>query len=85
MDTPALTAAILDRLVTGALPRQKCRMTWFGPGTGKYCVACDRRITAPDIECECEGPEGRLIFLHRQCFQIWERLREDGEAAEPKS
>jgi hypothetical protein len=85
MNIQALTTVILQKVATGALPREKCRITWFGPGTGQRCAGCDEHITAPDVECECEAPDGAPIFLHRQCFQIWDGLREDGKAAVSKS
>ncbi|HEV8614069.1 MAG TPA: hypothetical protein VGU22_01115 [Methylomirabilota bacterium] len=65
MDTRALTITIREKLPTGTLPREKCRITWFGPGTGQTCVACDRRIVAPEVECECEIADDESIFLHR--------------------
>jgi hypothetical protein len=78
LETNALTAVIVEKLAAGALPRQKCRVTWFGPGTGNACAACNRPVSRDEIECECEEPAGRIIFMHRVCFEVWDRLR-DGD------
>ena len=74
MDTSALTTTIREKLATGTLPRERCRITWFGPGTGQLCAACERRILAPEVECECEITDGQPIFLHRACFEVWNGL-----------
>jgi hypothetical protein len=46
-------------------------MTWYGPGTGGVCVACERPIAADDMEVECDLPTGGTIRLHRGCYDIW--------------
>jgi hypothetical protein len=43
---PGIRRKILD----GTLPKQNCRMTWYGPGTGGICVACEKVIAADDLE-----------------------------------
>jgi len=35
---------VRDKLQRGDLPREKCLITWFGPGSGQRCVVCDRAI-----------------------------------------
>jgi hypothetical protein len=40
---------------------------WAGRGNGRPCNACDRPITAEQLEYEVEGPERALRF-HRECF-----------------
>ena len=46
-------------------------MTWYGPGTGGVCVACEEPIAADDVEVECDLPTGGTIRLHRECYEIW--------------
>lgn len=79
MDPSELRTMVRARIDSGALPREKCLVTWFGPGTGKPCVVCERRISRQEIECECEHPRGSLLRFHQTCFAIWE----DERQAEP--
>lgn len=58
---------IRHKIVSGALPKAHCRLTWYGFGTGHTCVACDQRITPDQVEVECDLPEG---VLHRTCYDI---------------
>ena len=46
-------------------------MTWYGPGTGGICVACEQPIAANDLEVECDLPNGGTIRLHRRCYDLW--------------
>ena len=46
-------------------------MTWYGPGTGGICVACEQSILNGDLEVECDLPQGGTIRLHRTCYDIW--------------
>lgn len=66
-----LLAGIRQKILTGTLPKENCRMTWYGPGTGGVCVACDLPIAADDSEVECDVPNGGTIRLHRRCYDIW--------------
>jgi hypothetical protein len=62
---------IRERILVGILPKQNCRMTWFGPGRGGKCVACDRPIAVHEVEVECDLPTGGTIRLHRRCYDLW--------------
>jgi hypothetical protein len=62
---------IRSKILAGALPKQNCRMTWFGPGRDGHCVACDQRIGAQEVEVECDLPGGGTIRLHRDCYDLW--------------
>ena len=62
---------IRQKILDGTLPKQNCRMTWYGPGTGGTCVACEQPIVVDDVEVECDLPNGGTIRLHRQCYDIW--------------
>ena len=66
-----LRQAIRQMILAGTLPKQHCRMTWYGPGTGAICVACERPIPSDDLEVECDLPQGGTIRLHRTCYDIW--------------
>jgi hypothetical protein len=71
-------SVIRDKLVAGALPTQDCRMTWYGPGTGAVCVACDRPIGPGEVEVECDLGAGGVIRFHQRCHEYWIRqLREE--------
>jgi hypothetical protein len=66
-----LLDGIRRKILDGALPKQNCRMTWYGPGTSGICVACEQPIAADDVEVECDLPNGGTIRLHRRCYDIW--------------
>jgi hypothetical protein len=53
-----LQAMIHRKILAGDLPKENCRMTWYGPGTGGICFACERPIAADDVEVECDLPKG---------------------------
>ena len=80
MDQDALRMTIREKLTGGLLPKEKCQVTWFGPGAGHRCVACDRTISRQEIECECEQEHGLLSF-HQSCFAVWDIERQDVEGA----
>jgi hypothetical protein len=46
-------------------------MTWYGPGTGGTCVACEQPITAADVEVECDLQNGGTLRFHRRCYDVW--------------
>jgi hypothetical protein len=66
-----LRRAIRRMILAGNLPKVNCRMTWYGPGTGGVCVACEQPITAEELEVECDLPSGGTIRLHRACYDVW--------------
>jgi hypothetical protein len=76
MDLDELRLVTRERLQRGALPREKCQVTWFGPGSGELCNLCDRVITQSQIECECEHPSGDTLRLHQACFAVWDEERQ---------
>lgn len=80
MDQDELRTTIREKLTGGLLPKEKCQVTWFGPGAGHRCVACERTISRQDIECECEQEQGLLRF-HQACFAVWDSERQDAEGA----
>lgn len=66
-----LRSGIREKILAGDLPKQNCRMTWYGPGTGGMCVACEQSIVTDDLEVECDLPKGGTIRLHRRCYDLW--------------
>jgi len=76
MQEDEICSIIRSKLVDGELPHEKCQMTWFGPGTGQTCVACTAPIAPSDVECECEHPDRGVLRFHRQCFAMWDEMRE---------
>jgi hypothetical protein len=49
-------------------------MTWFGPGRGGPCAACEQPIVAHDVEVECDLPGGGTVTFHRRCYDVWAEL-----------
>jgi len=48
--------------------------TWVGPGSGRLCSGCSRRIEFGEVECEVELPTDlgiRPLRFHSACFAIW--------------
>ena len=76
MQEDEIRSIIRSKLVDGELPHVKCQVTWFGPGTGQTCVACATIIASAHVECECEHPDGGVLRFHRQCFALWDEMRE---------
>ena len=63
---------IRKKILAGDLPKLDCRMTWYGPGRGGLCVACEQAIAAGDVEVECDLPDGGgTIRFHRSCYEVW--------------
>jgi hypothetical protein len=62
---------IRGKILDGLLPKEHCRMTWYSPGTGGTCAACDLPITAQDIEVECDLHGGGTLRFHVACYRIW--------------
>ena len=72
-DADDLSSAIRRKILASVLPKKHCRMTWYGPGAGGICVACDRPIGSIDVEVECDLPDGGTIRLHRTCYDLWSK------------
>ena len=69
---------ILERLRSGALPRQRQARMWGGPGADLPCAGCGETIPRNDLEIELQfltanGFSGRRF--HTFCFAIWELER----------
>ena len=71
MDKNELRARIKALLACGALPGEDCVVTWYGPGRGNRCAACDERILATDIEVACDLPGGGTLYFHSPCYDLW--------------
>ena len=68
-----LVARVRGKIVARHLPKQDCRRTWHGYGTGVLCAACDQPVDPSEVEVECELPGGGTIRLHLACYEIWAR------------
>lgn len=73
-DQEDLLAVIRQRILAGDLPKEHCRMTWYGPGQGAICVACSLPITPEDVEVECDLARGGTLRFHRRCYEIWSEV-----------
>ena len=76
MEVDELRSLTRDKLKCGELPREKCQVTWFGPGLGQPCAVCTRPIPRLEIECECEQSGGTMLRFHQACFAIWDEERQ---------
>lgn len=70
-DQEQLREVIRQKIRSGALPKPNCRMTWFGPGSGNSCVACDLAVGLADVEVECDLSTGGTLRFHRSCYERW--------------
>lgn len=75
MELDELRLLTRDKLRRGELPREKCQVTWFGPGIGQPCDLCRRPISRTEIECECEQ-SGPALRFHQACFAVWDEERQ---------
>lgn len=71
IDPDELLDIIRAKILRGDLPKEHCRMTWYAPGTGALCAACERSIMAAEIEVECDLPGGGTMRFHVDCYRIW--------------
>jgi hypothetical protein len=70
-DEDNLHQMIREKILAGHLPKEHCRMTWYGPGHGGICIACSLPITPQDVEVECDLAGGGTLRFHRWCYDIW--------------
>jgi hypothetical protein len=70
----ALLEMIRRKIAANHLPRQDCDVTWYGPGRGRPCAACDRSIMPTEVEVECDLSDGSTVRLHRPCYDVWRRV-----------
>ena len=60
------------------LPRQTQARTWGGPGLGKLCSVCGKKIDGRDQEYELQFVLRGDVVTHRfhaRCHAIWELER----------
>ena len=70
-----LLQLIRHKISAGELPRKPCRMTWYGPGKGTACDACNSPITNDEVEVECDVVDGGTVRFHRRCHEAWAEAR----------
>jgi hypothetical protein len=66
-----LLEEIRRKILLGDLPKVHCRVTWYGPGRGVTCAACDQPVSTDDVEVECDLPGGGTVAFHRRCYDAW--------------
>ena len=67
---------IVEKIRAGVLPSDACDVTWYGPGSGQPCRACELPILSGEVEVECDLPSGeREVRFHRTCFEAWDLAR----------
>lgn len=71
MSTPEIQFTIRQKLFAGVLPKEHCRQTWYGPGTGGICAACDRPIEPHEVEVDCDLGARGTLRLHQECHEFW--------------
>jgi len=72
MDKHPLLIRIKEGMAAGTLPCEDCVVTWYGPGRGRRCAACDERILSTDVEIACDLPGGGTIYFHSPCYDVWQ-------------
>jgi len=71
-----LAQMIQDKISSGVLPREvDFATTWYGRGTGRRCVACERPIPVFDIEVEGDLDDGGVLYFHGGCYRTWDTER----------
>jgi hypothetical protein len=71
---PPTLCELRAKIRSGTLPSDACAVTWFGPGTGRLCRACDLPVRSDEIEVECDLPSGEKgVRFHRDCYDAWDR------------
>jgi hypothetical protein len=71
IDPDELLDIIRGKVLRGDLPKEHCRMTWYAPGTGGHCAACDLPVLVEEVEVECDLPRGGTMRFHLRCYQAW--------------
>jgi hypothetical protein len=67
--------AFAMKLTDGRLPMTRPAMVNAQPGTGGRCDGCDRRLLRSHLAIEVPRTDGTLVYLHADCFMIWDDLR----------
>jgi hypothetical protein len=67
-------ARIQEGIACGRLPIVDCVVTWYGPGRGQRCAACDRRILSTELGIDCDLPGDKTIWLHVRCYALWQSV-----------
>jgi hypothetical protein len=66
-----LAVMIRAKIEAGALPRTiNFVNTWYGRGTGRQCLACERRIAKGELQ------DGGVLYFHALCYRTWEAERD---------
>jgi hypothetical protein len=77
MDERFVVERLRAMFATGGIPRGRPRRIFGGPGAGRPCAACERRIGPDESEVEVEFDVTRTLVFHPRCFQLLEGLRHE--------
>jgi hypothetical protein len=63
-----------ERFDTEQDARAEVITTWVGPGSGRLCSGCSRKIEFGEVEFEVELPNDlgiKPLRFHLACYGIW--------------
>jgi hypothetical protein len=69
-----LMERIQEGVTAGRLPSIDCIVTWYGPGRGQHCAACDQRILGTEVSVDCDMPDEATLRFHARCYALWHSL-----------
>jgi hypothetical protein len=73
LQDPTLRLHVRQLIENGQLPAVLSERIFAGYGSGRVCVACDRAITASQIEYEVEdSSQDRRLIFHMGCHVVWQ-------------
>ena len=79
--TPTLADTIREKLDGGRLPREDHIKLWARYGRNRPCVACEQTILPAQVEHELEFADGRIVFMHIGCADLYEAERRRGDGS----
>ena len=67
---------IREKLWDGRLPSDRPAVVHGGPGNGARCAGCEQGTSASQLVMAIPVvSDERFVYLHADCFQVWETLR----------
>ncbi len=88
MNQAAIRERINAMLSGGQLPPRAANSINAAYGNGRRCDICDESTAPAEVTYELHvsaAGEARSIFLHFACYDLWERERAVGRAADAAS
>jgi hypothetical protein len=85
-DEAELATRARDFIRGGRLPAVRPSVHWDGPGSGRDCALCGKRIDHEQRESEMEvlvaAASRDNYVLHAQCYLVWDLERRKIEASD---